>query len=506
MDQISKSSIYGMLYGASFLFPILERFHFVSFLLRISIASAGIIGIASVLRDQYFKNFALKSSFVCGLCFGACFIIVSLFGIYKAFYIVNQKMFFVPCLLFLAFVWGGMFGWICIMQSVLLEKITNTKKKLSTFADYALSNNIKKNNLERIPFFSLSFVICWLLFELSRSFLLFKFPWNLTSHLFCFENTYPSLLFAQIVKPGGIYFLSVVWNLFVVSIFCEKSKSLKIISTFIISTVIIYGLARLYSDHQPIGNPIPILIVQPNISQEIRLKKEHTGPVLQQMIRLTLQGIQASSIKPKIIIWPETAVTQMIREDDISVISQIQNQTKNCTYKYIIFGADRVRNCEKHPVWHNSMIVLSKQKVEQIYDKNVLLPFGEYIPWRCLFPTFFNKILGSIDCTPGERVDNVILDKIPSFIPQICSEFMHKKRIIPAKAKWVLQILNDGWFATSILRQHLAVDRLRAIEAGLPLVRVANTGISCVMTRRGVITEQINLNHQAVRCVSLRIA
>jgi apolipoprotein N-acyltransferase len=364
---------------------------------------------------------------------------------------------------------------------------------------------------------------------------------------------------------------------------------LRLVSTFSIGYVIIYGLVKLSSYNPPVGESIPVLIIQPNLDQKIRLNKENSEYVLQKMIQLTLQGIQTSATKPKIIIWPETAITQMIYKD-VKVFSQIQNKiygnipsreknpqkeirsakaectrmhmstraparrigdlfaawynniisdssefleeysiignvsekyrnTHECsdtesTYKktdpkelknksyYIVFGADRMRSNNRKYEWYNSMIILSKHKTEYIYDKNRLLPFGEYIPLRFIFPKFFNQILGSTDCTPGETVNSILLDKIPSFMPQICSEFMYKKRRIGAK--WILQILNDGWFAAPILWQHLAIDRLRTIEAGIPLVRVANTGISCVINPCGVVTEQISADKQESRLILLK--
>ena len=73
------------------------------------------------------------------------------------------------------------------------------------------------------------------------------------------------------------------------------------------------------------------------------------------------------------------------------------------------------------------------------------------------------------------------------------------------RADWILQITNDAWFGEwTGPYQHLAQAQLRAVEQGLPFVRVANTGVSALIDARGQVLDSLALGEAGATPVILQ--
>jgi apolipoprotein N-acyltransferase len=239
---------------------------------------------------------------------------------------------------------------------------------------------------------------------------------------------------------------------------------------------------------QPLPAPLAqtLRLIQPNAEQALKWDDALAEDFLDRLLTLTADGTPAD-----LTIWPETAVPYML-EYAPDVADMIVAASDG---KPVAAGIQR----EEAGRFYNSLRVLEGTGVETArYDKAHLVPFGEYMPFGDLAYDWFGiqafaaQAGATYSAGPGPDVlDLGILGKV---LPLICYEVIFPREVnaVTTRADWMLQITNDAWFGIRTGPfQHFAQARLRAIEQGLPLVRVANTGITAVIDARGRVTDQL---------------
>ena len=152
--------------------------------------------------------------------------------------------------------------------------------------------------------------------------------------------------------------------------------------------------------------------------------------------------------------------------------------------------------------YYNSILVIPQtpegRRPVAYYDKHHLVPFGEYLPFYDLLRAVGLAQLapyGDSGFAPGDGPATLNAGG-PSFAPMVCYEAIFPRASYPTgeRPEWLLTVTNDAWFGdTSGPRQHLDMARLRAIEAGLPMARSANTGISALLDPKGRISARVAL-------------
>jgi apolipoprotein N-acyltransferase len=131
------------------------------------------------------------------------------------------------------------------------------------------------------------------------------------------------------------------------------------------------------------------------------------------------------------------------------------------------------------------------------YDKQHLVPFGEFIPtgfrW---FTRLMNIPLG--DFTRGVPVPPSFAVLGQRVAPNICYEDLFgeelARRFAPAAGAPTLlaNVSNIGWFGDTIaIEQHLNISRLRALEFERPMIRATNTGATAIVDHRARVTARL---------------
>jgi apolipoprotein N-acyltransferase len=334
------------------------------------------------------------------------------------------------------------------------------------------------------------FLLTWVSGELLRSFLFTGLPWALAGHILA---DIPML--AQLASQGTVYSLSIFVLLMAVTPYVwykTKSWVYDFCILILVAGLTAWGWHRM---QVPLDyHPFRVRLVQPNIAQTLKWDPLEVRRNLETLITLS-QGPFVD-----IIVWPEAATSYLLAQDKGARDYIAQRLPKG---SLLIAGI--VRHAPKGP--YNSLAVMdSHGQIHETYDKHHLVPFGEYIPFRSIIdqilPGKVHKITqGLQDTIPGTCPRVLQTENVPPFLPQICYEAIFplwlQRWNHELKFDWMVVVTNDAWYGdTAGPYQHLNIARIRAIEYGVPVVRVANTGISALIDPYGRIIGSLPLNTQ----------
>ena len=245
---------------------------------------------------------------------------------------------------------------------------------------------------------------------------------------------------------------------------------------------------------------VKLRLVQANIQQHHKWNPARQMEGLRAYVALTQsEGIESITH----IIWPETAVPYALAAD--STLVKRLGMTL-LPHQHLITGALQI---EDEQVFNALVDINAKGAIVGQYHKHKLVPFGEFLPLRPLIPDALETPVGMRDMAAGEGVQTLSWPNLPPVSPLICYEVIFpelaaRKDMRPA---WLLSVTNDAWFGASTgPYQHLAAARMRAVEQGLPMVRVANTGITAVYDAYGREIARIPLNTSGVVDIGLPAA
>ncbi len=347
----------------------------------------------------------------------------------------------------------------------------------------------------------LTFAVLWWLSEIARGTLFTGFPWSMIGYTWA---TTPLLVMLQSVSVFGIYglsFLTVIWAMATPLYKTNKSIKNNMLFQFVAATVllnILFGCVHLLCNQTSLDTNTNLRLVQANIAQKDKWNYDRLGENFTK--HLTLSETE-DGINPDIVIWPETALPSVIKNDTRFSDFLEQYLGKDTLLLTGVLDIDYGDAIEKPKAFNRLSVFNTDGKELYHYNKSHLVPFGEYMPLAEYLPV--NPVAGGgLEFTAGNGVTTAHIDGIPTFSPLVCYEV-----IFPGKSAlnednrpdWIINVTNDGWYGYSTgPLQHLAIARTRAVEQGLPLVRSAGTGISAVIDPVGRLVGTIGLHDEGI--------
>ncbi len=342
------------------------------------------------------------------------------------------------------------------------------------------------------PAFVLAAGGLWVALEYLRTYLLSGFPWNLVGY-----SQYQTFALLPLATVTGVYGLSFVvlavnaalaWTVRQWGAWPEVARGWATAVVVLVLAVVPAGLA---SPPEAPGDRVEVAVIQGNIAQDRKWDLAQLAETVVTYQRLT--QVAAAQGRPRLIVWPETAVPFSLdgdgRREAVLTMARVVRTP-------LLVGAPH-REAGGRRVYNSAFLVDAAGAVSARYDKRHLVPFGEYVPWRPLLSFADWFVSGGIgEFTPGVR-DHVVPSPVGRLAVTICYEAIFPaevRRAFADGADLLVNLTNDAWFGpTSAPYQHLAMVVLRAVENGTYVVRAANTGISAVIAPDGRIVRASGL-------------
>ncbi|HEX4988275.1 MAG TPA: apolipoprotein N-acyltransferase [Candidatus Binatia bacterium] len=337
------------------------------------------------------------------------------------------------------------------------------------------------------------------------------FPWHLANSQSSFA------WFIQTADLAGLYatsFLLMWFNAIVAGVLFKKERGAKaqwvpvaVCSACIIASLI-YGWVRLnqLTAQMKTAAKLTVAAVQGNIAVDMKWDPKQMNANLDAHIKLTqeISGVQ-------VIMWPESSIEEWLPENLSALPAQFVEslRLKNA---YFIFGARSYRGNPKGPdpkAFNTAFLTDPRGVVLGRYHKQVLLAFGEYVPFSGLlgllpgipFVEGFTAGDGprTLDLPAGEKIAPLICYE--DLMPEISRSFVREK-----KANLLVNLTNDAWYGRTVAPwQHARLAQWRAIETRRSLLRVTNTGVTSLINAKGEMVETLPIFTPAALKTQLEI-
>ena len=356
----------------------------------------------------------------------------------------------------------------------------------------------------------------WVTLELIRTYFLSGLPWVLFGY-----SQHQWLPIIQLADHFGVYGVSfllvlvnaalaelLVWGFKVYRGFALRSFpwTSSGAAAAALNVAFLYGTTVLAGADQVPTRTLSIGLVQPNVDQAQKWDVAFRHETLDRYARLT--GSIGKDLD--LVIWPEAATPFLFEMEP--QYRQLVTKMAQDAGAPLLFGSPALRRYpDGRPYLLNSAYLLALDgQILGRYDKQHLVPFGEYIPFHHSFLFFLDKLvegIGDFEAGPGATLfmfkprektpPMAAAATVPDFHVKfgvvICYEVIFPnlvRQFASNGAEFMVTITNDAWFGpSSAPYQHFSMVVFRSVENRLAFARAANTGISGLIDPYGRVRE-----------------
>ena len=349
----------------------------------------------------------------------------------------------------------------------------------------------------------LAFILAaaWTTLEWLRGWVFSGFGWNGLG--VALHNKWPLIQITELTGVAGLSFLVAFTNVIVITtvyrlIVEARTHVIRPHFDFTLTMAAIVGVLtfglRATQVSSP-NKPLRVAAVQSNVPQHQKFDPQYTRKIFDQFRRLSEIALR-SNPPPDLLVWPESSMPGPILADQESHRFVMDLAASADTD--LLLGTIDV---DQQDVFNAAVLIADGGERVQVYRKIHLVPFGEFVPGRHTVP-LLAQIVG--DQVPGdfkggtEYTVFTLTDGNVHVAPLICFEDtigdLTRQFVLPSEtspgANLLVDMTNDGWFERSAgSHQHLANAIFRCVETRRPMIRAANTGVTCFINQFGRITQ-----------------
>ncbi|MCD8542427.1 MAG: apolipoprotein N-acyltransferase [Gammaproteobacteria bacterium] len=329
----------------------------------------------------------------------------------------------------------------------------------------------------------LIFPAIWTLTEWVRTWIFTGFPWLLVGYT---QTVWP---LSNLAPIGGVYFISFVLahiaGGLVYFIYAPNFRRRNTL-TYIACLLIGCGIVSCQQWTHPSGLPIPVTLVQGNVTPSLKWVPNRANSIVQHYL-----GLSAGHWDNRLVIWPEAALPVSPFQNS-AIFGQLDSIAREHNAGLILGVPYPSPDLERSD--YNASIALGE--ASGLYLKRHLVPFGEYFPVENMSRFFLDWLN-----IPMSQFKAGQLHQMPmsygdvSIATFICYEIIFPEEVRQRlkNAGFILMMSDDAWFGHSLAQaQHLQIAQMRAIETGRYVASVTNNGQTAIINQKGKVIASLS--------------